>query len=108
MITAFATVWAIGVLAVISVFPVSAHEWEDDNHSYDKARRAVSRGEALPFFEIRKRVGEQVQGEIIATEYEFEYDRWVYEFKIVDPQGRLRVIHFDAATAERVEGPDDQ
>ncbi|MET0029158.1 MAG: PepSY domain-containing protein [Candidatus Thiodiazotropha sp.] len=76
--------------------------WEDDDHSYDKARRAVERGEALPVTEVMKRLRAQVHGDIVATEYEFEFERWVYEFKVLDGLGRLYRVHLDAATGERI------
>ena len=81
--------------------------WEDDDHSHDRARRAVERGDALPVEEVLARLRAQVPGEIMAMEYEHEYGRWVYEFKLIDPAGRLRKVHLDAATGELVEARDD-
>ena len=97
----------LGLLMTTVVFSAPARDWADDDHSYDKARRAVERGEALPVAEVMKRLRARVQGDIVATEYEYEFERWVYEFKVVDPQGRLHKVHLDAATGELVEGAQD-
>lgn len=98
-----------GMLAVSSVSPHEhgPREWLDDDHSHDRARRAVARGEAMPVSEVMKHLRANVQGDIVATEYEFEFERWVYEFKVVDPQGRLRKVHLDARTGELVDGTPD-
>lgn len=82
-------------------------QWEDDDHSHDKARRAVDLGHALPAAEVLKRLKARVQGDVVAMDYEYEFERWVYEFKIIDPQGRLKKVHLDAATGEVVKISDD-
>ena len=97
----------LGVLSVSTALSGPSGDWEDEDHSYDKARRAVARGEALPVTEVMKHLRAQVKGDVVATEYEYEYERWVYEFKIVDPLGRLYRVHLDAATGERITEPQD-
>lgn len=108
---------ALGPLALVAmlaglVTPAASgfhdqREWEDDDHSHDKARRAVERGEALPVAEVLRHLRARFAGDVVATEYEFEFERWVYEFKVVDPAGRLRKIHLDAATGEVIKVSDD-
>lgn len=73
-------------------------EWEDDDHAYDRARRAVGRGETLPVAELLKRLEIQVPGEVVGIEFEREHGRWVYEFKIIDGGGRLLEVYMDAQT----------
>ncbi len=98
---------ALLCLSLLSATSLAAahepHEWQDDDHSYDKARRAVERGDALPIGEVLRRLRSEVPGDVVATEYEFEFHRWVYEFKVVDPQGRIRKVHLDAATGEMID-----
>jgi len=74
------------------------HQWEDDDHAYDRARRAVDRGEARPIAELLKRLKTQVPGEVVGVEFEREHGRWVYEFKIIDSGGRLLEVYVDAQT----------
>jgi uncharacterized membrane protein YkoI len=96
-----------GLLIPCLALAEAARNWDDDDHSYDKARRAVARGEALPVTEVMKYLRVQVPGDVVATEYEYEFERWVYEFRVVDPQGHLRKVHLDAATGELVDPGQD-
>lgn len=81
--------------------------WEDYNLSYDRVRRAVRRGEAIPLSQAMARLRETIQGKLIATEYEYEFDRWVYEFTVIDMEGKLRRVHLDARSGELVQVTDD-
>jgi len=72
--------------------------WEDDDHAYDRARRAVEHGEARPIEELLERLKTQVPGEVVGVEFEREHGRWVYEFKIIDSGGRLLEVYVDAQT----------
>ena len=81
--------------------------WEDDNLSYDRARRAVRSGEVMPLPQAMARLRETMQGKLIATEYEYEFDRWVYEFTVIDMEGKLRRVHLDARTGALVQVTDD-
>lgn len=94
-------------LMLAAALPVGAdgvHVWEDDNHSHDLARRALERGEIMPVGKVIAILHSKVQGEIVATEYEHEFGHWVYQFKVIDPQGHLRKIHINAASGEMIEG----
>ena len=73
-------------------------QWEDDDHAYDRARRAVDRGETLPIAELLERLKTQVPGEVVGVEFEREHGIWVYEFKVIDARGRLLEVYVDAET----------
>lgn len=73
-------------------------QWEDDDHAYDRARRAVDRGETLPIAELLERLKTEVPGEVVGVEFEREHGIWVYEFKVIDPRGRLLEVYVDAET----------
>ena len=60
-------------------------DWEDDDSSYDRARRANQRGEILDLAEIYARAAAQVPGRVLEAELEKEHGRWVYELKILEP-----------------------
>ncbi len=38
-------------------------------------------------------------GEVVGVEFERKGERWVYEFKVIDPAGRLWEVYVDAGTA---------
>ena len=95
-VLAAAAVWAGGVTAS------DDDAWHEDGSAYEMAREALERGDALPLTEVRRHLSEIAPGKIVSTHYEHEFERWVYEFKIVDPQGRLQKVHLDAHTGELV------
>ena len=74
--------------------------WEDDDHAYDRARRALDRGETLPMAELLERLKTRVPGEVVGVEFEREDGKWVYEFKVIDSRGRLLEVYVDAQTGE--------
>jgi len=80
-----------------ALLPVAAVA--DRERDYDQARRAVERGEALALSDILYRVRSDLGGEVVGMSFERKRDRWIYEFKVVDPAGRLWEVYVDAATA---------
>lgn len=103
----------ISVLLLLKVLVLSLparadHQpWEDEDKSYDQARRAVQSGQALSLPQMIKRLEQIAPGEIVSVEYEYEFDRWVYEFKIIDPAGSLQTVHLDAGSGALVQIADE-
>jgi len=60
-------------------------------------RNAVQQKKILPLGDIKRIVEKKFGSEIISIELERKRRRWVYEFKIVDRQGRLREVYVDAS-----------
>lgn len=98
----------IAALSLVMTSSVSADDrtWHEQHSAYEQAREAVRLGRALPLNEVRQHLQRVAPGRIVATHYEFEFERWVYEFKILDPQGRLRKVHLDARSGELVKMSD--
>lgn len=101
----------LAILLAAPLFVVAddrpGQEWHEGERSFELARQAVSRGEALPLQEVLRHLQRVAPGQVVATDYEYEFDRWVYEFRIVDGQGRIRKVHLDARSGELVEIADD-
>jgi uncharacterized membrane protein YkoI len=70
------------------------------DRDHDRARLAVERGEALPLADILAKAGPKLGGEVVGVSFEWKSDRWIYEFRIVAPGGRLFEVHVDASTAQ--------
>lgn len=104
LLTRFALTMAIaGSLMSASHVVLSGdyeRHWEDDDHAYDRARRAVDDGEARPIAELLEGLKTQVPGEVVGVEFEREHGKWVYEFKIIDSTGRLLEVYVDAQTGK--------
>ena len=56
--------------------------------------------------DILEAIAEKHPGEVVEVEFGREGNRWVYEIKLVDTEGRLLEVYVDAKTKEilRVEG----
>lgn len=75
-----------------------------DEIDRDALRNAVQRGEIRSLAEILKTVRDKLPGKVAGVEVEREHGRWLYEFRVVDPNGRLFEVYVDArsATIEKV------
>jgi uncharacterized membrane protein YkoI len=73
-------------------------------HDHDRARNAFQQGEVRPIAEILRGVADAVPGEVIEVELERETwlgeRRWVYEIKLIAPDGRVLEVMVDGPTAE--------
>jgi uncharacterized membrane protein YkoI len=69
---------------------------------HERARAALERGEALPLADILARVRPELGGEVVGVSFERDRGnggRWIYEFKVIRPDGRLVELDVDARTA---------
>lgn len=78
-------------------------ERERGHHRQDQMREAVERGAIKPLSEVLRIVQPALPGEIIGVEAEYKADGWIYEFRVLDKNGRLFEAHVDAATAAIIE-----
>jgi len=85
-------------LALAAVLPTASYADED----HERARQLKEAGEVLGLEEILKRTRAQHPGRVIETELEYAGGRYVYEVELVDPQGVVRELRFDAKTGELV------
>jgi uncharacterized membrane protein YkoI len=78
-----------------------------DDNDHEQAHRALQGGHALPLASILREVGQRFDGDVVGVEFEREGGRYVYELKIVSPDGRLREVYVDARTAEIISDETD-
>lgn len=90
------------VLAMLLPLVSGTIAWSDgrDDDDHDLAREALENNRARPLVEILAEVEKQIDGEVVGLEFEREHGRYVYELKVVTPQGRLLEVYVDAMTAE--------
>jgi uncharacterized membrane protein YkoI len=69
---------------------------DDDPERREAVRRAVEAGEVLPLSKILEKVRGRVPGDITGIEINREKGRWHYEFRVIDPGGRVLEVHVDA------------
>jgi uncharacterized membrane protein YkoI len=99
-----AALMAFALAPAMSLADSRGHEVNGEaRHDHDRARQALQQGEVRPIAEILQRVEAEVPGEVIEVELErkkrSEGLRWVYEIKLIDPDGRLLEVLVDAPTA---------
>ncbi|MCW6509655.1 PepSY domain-containing protein [Lichenifustis flavocetrariae] len=90
----------------VALIVASVPAWADDD-DHDRAFGAVERGEALSLPEVMARAKQQLRGEVVGTAFNREHGRWIYEFKVVTPGGKLRRVYIDAASGKPVRDDDD-
>lgn len=90
-------VLAIVVSAILAAVPARAH-----GLSAERVRALVERGEILALEEILKRNEASLGGRIIEIEIEQKRGAYVYEIKVLRPDGRYRELKIDARTGALV------
>jgi uncharacterized membrane protein YkoI len=93
---ALATVAAVAV----SLFAVAAPARADGDH--DRARRAREAGEIAGLETLLAAVARDQPGKLIDVELERKGGRYVYEIKLIAPDGNRRKFYYDARTLERL------
>lgn len=79
----------------------------DDRRDHERARAALAAGEIRPLAALLAEIERRYVGVVIETELERDDGRWVYEFKLLPPSGRVFEVELDAATGAviRTRGP---
>ncbi|MTW20536.1 peptidase [Allochromatium palmeri] len=99
------------LIGLLSLFSLQASAGADTQADHERAREARLRGEIQPITEILHQVGKQVPGEVIGIEIErgkLAGQRvWIYELKILTPDGRRLEVEIDARNGRILELEDD-
>jgi len=90
----------LAAAALGTVAPRMADARDQDQLRRDEVRRAVESGEIHSLEEILDALRGKLPGEVAGVEIERKGDRWRYEFRVVDSQGRLFEVYVDARSAE--------
>jgi uncharacterized membrane protein YkoI len=69
-----------------------------ERRDHERARAALEAGEIRPLAEILAEVERRYRGRVIEADLERDDGQWLYELKILPPNGRLFVVEIDAAT----------
>ncbi|MBI5128200.1 MAG: PepSY domain-containing protein [Rhodopseudomonas palustris] len=93
-----------GLMLAVIAGGASAHDHGSDRdrgrHDHDEARLAVQRGEIRPLAELLTMVRGKLPGEITGVEIERHHGQWLYEFIVVDKNGRLFEVYVDPQSGE--------
>lgn len=94
---------AVLVYATLLAAPL-VQAWADDEDG-EAAEAALARGDARPVHELLQRVGSKFAGSVLKVELEHEDEGdalWVYEVKLLTPEGDVLELAYDAATLELI------
>ncbi len=85
-----AALMAAGLLAIGPSWPAYA---DGDG---ERARAALQAGQIRPLQQVLDTVARQWNGEVISVELDWEDGGWVYEVKLLSPQGAVIKLEYDA------------
>jgi uncharacterized membrane protein YkoI len=85
------------IAIVVCAFLAGTPAWAD-GLSAEQVRALVERGEILALEEVLKRNEARLGGRIIEIEIEHKRGAYVYEIKVLRPDGRYRELKIDART----------
>lgn len=93
------------LLAAFALLAVPAAA--QDRRDHERARAALEAGQIRPLSELLAEVERRFRGRVIEAELELDDGQWLYELKILPPNGRLFTVELDAATGAlmRSRGP---
>lgn len=82
-------------LALLANCPAGA-DGTDGLRDHDRARQALVAGEILPLRAILERVEREQPGQVMEVELEQKHAAWIYEVKLLKPDGSLLKLKIDA------------
>lgn len=83
--------WGLGLVLCLHAVPSHA-----DDYDHNQARQAVQAGQILPLSKILAEQHKDYPGQVLEVELEREDRRWVYELKVLQPDGQLLKLELDA------------
>lgn len=93
---------AAALLAVLTAGVAHA-----DDVGPETAKRLLGEGRIKPLSEVLDAVKRQVPGEMLEVELELEKTGYVYEVKLLRPDGKVQEIEADAASGDILKIEDD-
>ncbi|TCH98684.1 hypothetical protein EJV46_08910 [Roseococcus sp. SYP-B2431] len=85
-------------LTLFLAAPAAAQERRD----HERARAALEAGQIRPLSELLSEVERRYRGRVIEAELELDDGQWLYEIKILPPNGQLFTVELDAATGAMI------
>ena len=85
--------WRTGLGALaLAMLGVTANAGDD----HDKVRSALLAGDIQPLSSVLSVVAQTYPGRVIEVELEDEHDQWLYELKVLSPEGFLIKLEVNA------------
>jgi len=99
LLTAISILINVGLVLLPVARPAAfAHE----EHDEDQAREALVQGEIVTLDRVVAGLGDIAPGEVCEIELERENGIWIYEFKVISPDGRMLEVRIDGKTGKLI------
>jgi uncharacterized membrane protein YkoI len=99
---------AAALVAGLAVAPAFGDDHGDERENYrrphrshedhDVARDALERGDILSLEKVVAEVRKTISGKLVGVDLEQKHGKWVYEFKLLAPEGSMIEVYADART----------
>lgn len=89
--------------AIVAASALAALADDDKSRDHDDARKAREAAAALPLVQLLPQIEHDFGGQVIEVEFEREDGIYVYEFKILTPDGHRIEAFVEAATGKVIE-----
>jgi len=93
----------VALLALLLCARMSGAAWADGRDDHERARAAVQAGEVMSLTALLERLQRTHPGQVLELELDRQDGRWIYEVKLLQPDGRLLKLELDARTAQVLE-----
>ena len=88
--------------STLCLAPFMAHADDDYTEDHDRARQLVESGDIVPLEDILKTSRDTHPGKILEVELETEQEQLVYEIEILDTQGIVWELKYDAYSGKLI------
>jgi uncharacterized membrane protein YkoI len=97
----------LAILAALPFLAFARGASAQERRDHERARAALEAGQIRPLSDLLAEVERRYRGRVIEAELERDDAQWLYELKILPPNGRVFIVELDAATGTllRSRGP---
>ena len=90
------------LIVSLSLLPLTLPAVAQERRDHERARAALEAGQIRPLSDLLAEVERRFRGRVIEAELERDDTQWLYELKILPPNGRVFIVELDAATGALV------
>lgn len=95
------------LITLFSCLAISASAHADSDDDHERAHRARMAGQIKPLSEVLRDLARQHPGQVLEVELERDHGTWMYEVKVLTPEGRVRKLKVDASRSPTAPSPRD-
>jgi len=86
----------------LALLPLALPATAQERRDHERARAALEAGQIRPLSDLLAEVERRFRGRVIEADLERDDTQWLYELKILPPNGRIFIVELDAATGALV------